>query len=255
MQPAQAISRTALRILAYINEDNTPPNNEYHDEIAALLYSMHQVFPQCVLLTCPVQQRQFFYISSNCEDILGYDPDFLSSKQPDNLISLIHEADMPDMMACFQYCESLLVNMPPDQFQHIRSIFTYRVRHSDGHYMVMQDEKASLRLKDGNSIYISILRDVSQEKTFTGVRVEVFRMDGKMIRIGECTPSQTTKKLSKRESDLITLIKQGLTTKEIAWQLKISHNTVRNIRSKMFEKYQVNNVVELLNRMLPSATG
>lgn len=38
-----------------------------------------------------------------------------------------------------------------------------------------------------------------------------------------------------------------LTNKEIACRLNISHNTSRNIRSKLFEKFKVNNVVELLN--------
>jgi DNA-binding CsgD family transcriptional regulator len=255
MLPQQAIARTALRILAYINEGNTPPNPDYYDEIAAVLYNMHRVLPQCLVMTCPVQHKSFFYVSDNCRDIIGHDPDFLSSKQPDHLVSLIHETDLPDMMACLSYCESLVVNIPPDQHQQIRCIFNYRIRHADGHYMIAHDEKAALRLKDGTTIYISIIRDISLEKTFTGTKVEVFRMQGKMIKIGECFPLQTSKKLSKRENDLITLIRQGLTTKEIAWQLNISHNTVRNIRSRMFEKYQVNNVVELLNRALPSATG
>jgi DNA-binding CsgD family transcriptional regulator len=30
--------------------------------------------------------------------------------------------------------------------------------------------------------------------------------------------------------------------------LKISHHTVRNIRQRMFEKYNVNNSIELLNK-------
>ena len=40
----------------------------------------------------------------------------------------------------------------------------------------------------------------------------------------------------------------GLTTKEIAAHLNISNNTVRNIKSRMFAKYKVNNTIELLNR-------
>jgi len=46
---------------------------------------------------------------------------------------------------------------------------------------------------------------------------------------------------------LLSFIKQGLSTKEIAWHLNISPNTVRNIKSKLFEKYNVGNSIELLN--------
>lgn len=49
-------------------------------------------------------------------------------------------------------------------------------------------------------------------------------------------------RLSKRETELVGLIKKGLRTKEIADQLKISHHTVRNIRQRMF------NSIELLNK-------
>ena len=54
--------------------------------------------------------------------------------------------------------------------------------------------------------------------------------------------------ISKRETELVALIRKGLRTKEIADQLKISHHTVRNIRQRMFEKYNVNNSIELLNK-------
>ena len=255
MLPEQVIARTALRILAYVNENNAPLVESADDEIAAMLYNVHKVFPQCLVMTCPVQHRNFFYVSDNCREILGREPDFLSSKQPDNLISLIHDADLPDMMACLGYCESVMLNLPPEEHDQLRCFFHYRMRHSDGRIITVQDEKACFRISDGTTIYFSVLRDISAEKAFAGTKVELFHMQGRMIKIGECHPSNTSKKLSKREHDLITLIRQGLTTKEIAWQLNISHNTVRNIRSRMFEKYQVNNVIELLNRALPSATG
>lgn len=44
------------------------------------------------------------------------------------------------------------------------------------------------------------------------------------------------------------MIRKGLRTKEIADQLKISHHTVRNLRQRIFEKYNVNSSIELLNK-------
>ena len=84
------------------------------------------------------------------------------------------------------------------------------------------------------------------EVSFNGVKIEVFKHESALKKIFEHRPMQA-KKLSSRESELVTLIKQGFTTKEIAGQLSISHNTVRNIKSKLFEKYSVNNAIELIN--------
>ncbi len=57
-------------------------------------------------------------------------------------------------------------------------------------------------------------------------------------------------RLSKRETELVALIRKGLRTKETADHLKISHHTVRNIRQRMFEKYNVNNSIELINKAI-----
>ena len=88
---------------------------------------------------------------------------------------------------------------------------------------------------------------MDRDSIFSGVKVEIYREQPVFEKIVEYKPSHVKNKLSPREADLVDLIKRGLTTKEIAWQLNISHNTVRNIKSKMFEKYNVTNAIELLN--------
>jgi len=255
MSYTTSVTRTAQRILAYIDSQAGPSAIQYQEEITSTLQNMHLIFPQWLIMTCPVQHKHFFYIGSNSAAVIGYEPDVFRLKQQESPASSIQEADLPDVFTCLRYCESIIVNEPPGQHTQIRCIFNYRFQHEAGHYIHVHDEKAAFRLSDGSLVYFTMLRDISHEKAFAGVKVEVYRQSSRLEKIGECVPSQAGKKLSKREQDLIVLIRQGLTTKEIAWHLNISHHTVRNIRSRMFEKYQVNNVVELLNRALPMATG
>jgi len=93
-----------------------------------------------------------------------------------------------------------------------------------------------------------LFRDVTAERPFTGVKVELFKQEDQgLTKIREYKPAARRNALSKREQELVNLMRQGLSTKEIAWYLNISQNTVRNIKSKMFEKYNVNNSIELLN--------
>jgi DNA-binding NarL/FixJ family response regulator len=96
-------------------------------------------------------------------------------------------------------------------------------------------------------LYYVLFRDITEEKTFTGVKAELFRQKQSLVKIDEYKPGAARNPLSKREKELISFIKQGLSTKEIAWHLNISPNTVRNIKSKLFEKYNVGNSIELLN--------
>lgn len=53
--------------------------------------------------------------------------------------------------------------------------------------------------------------------------------------------------LTKREIDVLTLVSQGKTTKEIAENLHLSPGTVRNYMSIILEKLQVNNRIEAIS--------
>jgi DNA-binding CsgD family transcriptional regulator len=250
MSQSSLLSRVSHRIISFLDQRVFEVDPDYNDEIVSAMYSLHKIFPQWLIMTCPVQHNSFFYVSNNCSDIIGHMSEQLQRLRPEGLIELIHHADMAHLQTCFSYCESIVKNEPKGH-QHIRCTFNYRLQHANGHYLHMHDEKAAFLLSNGSMVYFCMMRDITHEKPFAGVRVEVFKQNGTTTtKLGECHPARTEQKLSPREQDLIVLIRQGLTTKEIAHHLHISHNTVRNIRSKMFEKYQVNNVVELLNRTM-----
>lgn len=56
------------------------------------------------------------------------------------------------------------------------------------------------------------------------------------------------KKLSKKEAEILDLLAEGKTTKEIAVQLFISTRTVETHRANMLKKLNVKNVAELVNK-------
>ena len=53
-------------------------------------------------------------------------------------------------------------------------------------------------------------------------------------------------RLTRREQEIMRLVAQGISTKEIAGKLFISHKTVENHRAKIMEKLAVDNVVDLV---------
>lgn len=59
-------------------------------------------------------------------------------------------------------------------------------------------------------------------------------------------PSFNTPELSDREKEIVMLVCQELTIKEIGQKLSLSENTVRNHRSNIMEKVGVNNMVGLV---------
>ena len=52
--------------------------------------------------------------------------------------------------------------------------------------------------------------------------------------------------LSPRQLEIVRLISQGMSNKQIAWQLRISFGTVRTHVERLFHKCDVNDRLELL---------
>jgi DNA-binding CsgD family transcriptional regulator len=240
--------RNADRVITYINEYVTLAGAEKQEEVLRLFDSLNQLFPNWVMMTCPVMHPDIHYVSKNSAHILGYSGEYLlSNSRAEHYFSMVHDADQDDLNACFSFVHDQIETIPPDQHEQYRTVYHYRFRKSNGQFIYVHDEKAVLYLRDAGNLYYALLRDITSEKAFSGVKVELLKQEGTMNKIKEFKPSSERHPLSKREGELVTLIKQGLSTKEIAYYLDISHNTVRNIKSKLFEKYNVNNTIELLN--------
>ena len=54
--------------------------------------------------------------------------------------------------------------------------------------------------------------------------------------------------LTKREKEILLLIRQGFLSKEIAYKLNLSIYTVNNHRKNILAKLNVDNVIEAINR-------
>jgi len=235
------------RLAAYIDRHVILAGVEKREEVLELFDGMQQLFPQWAILTCPVMHPDMHYMSKNGSLILGHDHVEIIRDNVEKYFSLVHDADQDDLHACYTFAHDTLEAIPSEFHCRYRLVYNYRFRKQNGQYMHVHDEKAVLNLAGSGNLYYTLFRDISSERPFNGVKAELLKQDQTLQKIKEFKPSTERNPLTQREGELVTLIKQGLSAKEIAWYLNISPNTVRNIKSKLFEKYKVNNTVELLN--------
>jgi DNA-binding CsgD family transcriptional regulator len=242
-----ALMRMSQRLTAYIEKYVKIAGAEKREEVIDLFDKMHLLFPHWVIMTCPVMHPDINYASKNFRYVFDDAAIPTINNRIQNYFEKVHDADQEDLHSCFSFMHDYLEMIPPELHYQYRCIHHYRFKKQNGQHMYLHDEKAVLNLKDSGNFYYGLFKDISGEKIFSGVKIEVFRQENTLRKVTEYKPSAERNPLSKREGELVTLIKQGLSTKEIAWYLKISHHTVRNIKSKMFEKYNVSNTIELLN--------
>lgn len=243
------LTRRVNHIISFMGPDYTEAE-EIDEEIMHTLSNLHQIFPDWAICTCRFMHRNFFYVSDNFSDLLGWgngdEPDIF---QLDNFFKHLHPADMDDFNKGIHFICELLGKEDPEEHHKFRFVFNYRIRRPDGRYICVHDEKAMIRLKNKQSLFYMLLRDISNEVPFSGFKITVYKKGASEKVLEYHAAGQTSAQLTPREIELIPLMKQGLSIKEAAGYLGISPNTVRNMRQKLFEKFQVNNAIELLNRI------
>lgn len=248
MLRAGVLQRTTERVTSYIQQYVTLAGAEKREQVLSLFDNMQQFLPHWGIMTCRHMHPEILYMSDNCAHILGHSHEYLyNNNHIESYFSHVLEDDQQDLHNCFTFQHECLEEILPEHHHQYRSVFHYRFKKANGQSIYIQDEKAVLNLDGEGNLYYFLFRDVTAEKAFNGVKIELYRQGHVLHKIKEYKPSAAQNNLSRREGELVTLIKQGLSTKEIAWYLKISHHTVRNIKSKLFEKYKVNNTIELLN--------
>jgi DNA-binding CsgD family transcriptional regulator len=240
--------RAADKVSAYLEKYVKTVGVERKEEMLELFENMHRLFPHWVIMTCPAMHPDIRYVSKNAPYVFEHSSEHLiHNGRIHRFFENIPEVDQPDVYQCFQHLHDFLESIPPEEHHRYRAIIQYRYRKPNGQIIFLHDEKATLTLGESGNLYYALFRDVTGEKTFSGVKIELFRHEETLKKISEFKPSASRNTVSKREQELIDLIKQGLSTKEIAWYLNISPNTVRNIKSKLFVKFKVTSSIELLN--------
>lgn len=76
-------------------------------------------------------------------------------------------------------------------------------------------------------------------------RTVINRKTGEMLPLAVVPANQ---QLTKREKEILLLIRQGFLSKEIAYKLNLSIYTVNNHRKNILAKLNADNVIEAINR-------
>jgi DNA-binding NarL/FixJ family response regulator len=100
--------------------------------------------------------------------------------------------------------------------------------------------------RNGNAWIIMGMIDVSPDQVLSE-KIKRTVLNRKTGEILASLPIPAEKQLTRREKEILLLIRQGHLSKEIADRLNISIYTVNNHRKNILEKLNVDNVIEAIN--------
>lgn len=191
-------------------------------------------------------KNEHAFYSYNAGSVLGYSPKELEENGDHFMETKIHPDDLILLLQNGLSFLKLFLNFSDNEKMNYKLINEYRILNSSNKYVRVIEQHQTLELdKYGNPWLALSILDISPNQDLR----ENLKCHAYNYRTGKFIPfSQTTEaiktELTKREIEILELVKKGLLSKEISDKLSISVHTVNTHRQRFLEKLGVDNSME-----------
>ncbi|MDR2913377.1 MAG: LuxR C-terminal-related transcriptional regulator [Tannerella sp.] len=212
------------------------------------IQTFSQISRSCIF-TVDVFKGRYDFASENFSHFFGYNPAWIKTirKQGDLLEERMHPDDRTQLIE-FQIEHGLFIySLPPEYRNDYQQIFQLRMLNAGKQYVnVISRQQVIQKDKKGKAWIILGIMDISPDQ----IPVEKVKRTVINKRTGEILSAVSTpadKQLTGREMEILSLVRQGFLSKEIADKLNISIYTVHNHRKNILAKLNADNVIEAIN--------
>lgn len=201
-------------------------------------------------------KKRYLYIDPSCKSVLGYELDFLANAGPAYFTGLWNKNDFKVFNENI-FPEILYYLRKPNvsDYHNYSFSFNFRIKAKDGNYLTMlQRSTYFVDSTTGNPLAgVGFIIDITHFKSDTAIIFTIEKIDRNFSTLSKIPllkktyfPDKEYGLLSKREMEILHLMREGFSSKEIAAKLFISINTISNHRQNMLAKTNSKNSTELL---------
>ncbi len=236
-------------ILASLEFPDHEFENGLPDQYHAMLEQMSQL-KNCGISVFDLKERRHVFVSYSFESVFGYDSGQIQAHDTAYFDSRIHPDDMPQLLRMGIHCMKFYLNLPQQERLPYKLINEYRIRGKDEAYVrVVEQHQPMLQDSAGNIRFSLSVLDISPHQhsdaplASTLMRVS----DGALFPYtgnGFAPAGTSHPTLTQRETEVLSLVRDGLASKQIAHNLAISVHTVNTHRQRILEKLNASNSAE-----------
>jgi DNA-binding CsgD family transcriptional regulator len=215
-------------------------------EHSRYIAQMYASLENCISVLSDLKSRKsYMYYGALAETIgLSEQPDEITTIWEDELLSKVHADDLQKKYRLELQFFQLLNSLPAAERKDYEAITKLRVRDSKGKYILVKHRLLYIGSSDNSSIWLALcLYNLIYEHPEYGIPNSVI-LNSRTGKIVDYDNSSFSDLLSIREKEVLTLIKNGHRSKEIADKLSLSINTVNRHRQNIFQKLNVTNAME-----------
>lgn len=188
--------------------------------------------------------------SSKFKRMLGYtNPEDIENDDLELFHRILHPDDLPFVLETENDAFMFYKNLPDSEKKDYKLVYDFRVRNTKGIYMRFIHQFVVLEQdRFGKSWLALIVTDLAEGKASNDKpqRKMINIKTGKFQAFSKDDDFQSLTTISKRETEILSLIAQGLDSKNISERLFISVNTVNNHRQNILSKTRSENTTKAL---------
>lgn len=215
----------------------------------ASIEEFSQMSHSCIF-TVDVFKERYDFASDNFAHIFGYNPVWIKTirKQGDLLEERIHPDDRAQLIECQIEHGQFIYSLPPEERNDYQQVFQMRMLNARQQYVnVISRHQVIQKDKNGKAWIIMGVMDIAPDQT-PAERIKRTVINRKTGEILQPVVLLAEQPLTKREKEILTFIRQGFLSKEIAYKLNLSIYTVNNHRKNILAKLNAGNVIEAINK-------
>lgn len=213
------------------------------------IQTFSEMSQSCIFMVDVFKER-YDFASDNFARMFGYNPAWIKTirVQEDLLEERIHPDDRDELVDYQIEHGQFIYSLPQEERNDYQQIFQMRMLNARQEYVnVISRHQVIQKDKNGKAWIVMGVMDLSPDQTPAGrvKRTVINRKTGEILASAAIPADQ---QLTKREIEILKLIRQGFLSKEIAYKLNLSIYTVNNHRKNILAKLKANNVVEAIIR-------
>ncbi len=194
-----------------------------------------------------LDKKQSIFYSSNFGKLLGYAPSDYEHLNYQFFQNLIHPEESMQLATNGISLLKIFNAFSPDEKLNNKVIYEYRMLNAEHKYVRMIEQYQVLELDKKGQIWLmfSIVDISPNQEGNSPIKCQLLNFrTGNFIPVE--MPQRAELELTKRELEILKLVKQGFLSKEISDKLSISIHTVNTHRQRVLEKLQANNSFEAI---------
>lgn len=194
-----------------------------------------------------LNRKQIIFFSTNYGKLLGYHLEEFEDLNYQFFQSKIHPDDQHELALNGLSSLKMFNAFSSDEKLNHKVVYEYRIMNAEGKYIRLIEQYQILELDATGQIWLLLSTvDISpNQESDNSVKCQILN-----FRTGKILPVEIEQKpaleLTKRELEILQLVKQGYLSKEISDKLSISVHTVNTHRQRFLEKLGANNSMEAI---------